>query len=210
MYREATPFTNFLEFAGPRNQVRVALPSEAESAIAVVTLAFSTDPVARWVYPDPADYLSYFPEFLQAFAGNSFTKGSAYVTPDLSGAALWLKPGVHSDDEALLALFSATVAENVQEDLFAVLAAMNSYHPKEPHWYLPNIGVDTAQQNKGIGAKLLEKSLADCDDAGMTAYLESSNPRNISLYNRFGFKALGTIQIGNAPPITPMVRRAQS
>ena len=32
----------------------------AEAATSVVTLAFATDPVARWTYPDPDQYLEYF------------------------------------------------------------------------------------------------------------------------------------------------------
>jgi hypothetical protein len=39
------------------------------------------------------------------------------------------------------------------------------------------------------------------------AYLESSNPRNITLYKRHGFELLGTIQIGTSPSIAPMLRR---
>jgi hypothetical protein len=46
------------------------------------------------------------------------------------------------------------------------------------------------------------------DETGLPAYLESSNPRNIPLYERFGFELLGVIQGGDFPPITPMLRSA--
>jgi hypothetical protein len=42
--------------------------------------------------------------------------------------------------------------------------------------------------------------------ANGTAYLESSNRRNISLYMRHGFEVMGEIQVGAAPPVTPMLR----
>ena len=45
------------------------------------------------------------------------------------------------------------------------------------------------------------------DEDGTPAYLESSNPVNISLYQRHGFEVLGTIQVGTSPPITPMLRQ---
>jgi len=45
------------------------------------------------------------------------------------------------------------------------------------------------------------------DADGVAAYLESSNPRNISLYLRHGFEILGTIQVGDSPTVTPMLRR---
>jgi hypothetical protein len=38
------------------------------------------------------------------------------------------------------------------------------------------------------------------------AYLESTNPRNVSFYRRHGFEVLGTIQVGSSPPLIPMLR----
>ncbi|MCA1748539.1 MAG: hypothetical protein LC634_03060 [Sphingomonadales bacterium] len=42
------------------------------------------------------------------------------------------------------------------------------------------------------------------------AYLESSNPRNISLYLRHGFEIVGEIQHGSSPVMTPMLRPARA
>jgi ribosomal protein S18 acetylase RimI-like enzyme len=84
---------------------------------------------------------------------------------------------------------------------------MANYHPKEPHWYLPLLGVDPAHQNKGVGGALLRHVTDRCDRDGVAAYLESSNPRNIALYERHGFEILGRAQSGQSPVITPMLRR---
>jgi ribosomal protein S18 acetylase RimI-like enzyme len=46
-----------------------------------------------------------------------------------------------------------------------------------------------------------------CDRDGLPAYLESSNPRNISLYQRHGFEVVGRIQAGTSPVMTPMYRK---
>ena len=86
---------------------------------------------------------------------------------------------------------------------------MGRYHTSEPHWYLPLIGVDPARQGKGYGAALMRHALAACDRDGMPAYLESTNPRNVPLYERHGFALLGTIQAGSSPPIFPMLRTAR-
>jgi ribosomal protein S18 acetylase RimI-like enzyme len=72
---------------------------------------------------------------------------------------------------------------------------------------LPLIGVDPAQQNKGYGGALMRHALIECDRDKKLAYLESTNPKNISLYERHGFEALGTIQVGTSPPIVPMLRK---
>jgi ribosomal protein S18 acetylase RimI-like enzyme len=39
--------------------------------------------------------------------------------------------------------------------------------------------------------------------------LESSNPANISLYERFGFEVMGRIQTETSPPMHPMLRAAR-
>ena len=189
--------------------IRTATASDEDPIIAVVVLAFSADPPARWAYPDPQQYLMHFPRFVRAFGGKAFVHGSAYYVDGYIGAALWLPPAVHPDEDALIALVQRTVSEQVQKDVFTVLEQMSRYHPSEPHWYLPLIGVDPPHQDKGYGSALLRHALVPCDRDHTLAYLESSNPKNIPLYERHRFELLGTIQVGTSPPIFPMLRRPQ-
>jgi ribosomal protein S18 acetylase RimI-like enzyme len=179
---------------------------DADRATAVLTLAFSTDPVCRWVWPDPQRYLANFPSFAWAFGGAAFRQGTAFCTLNYGGAALWLPPGITPDGEALGDLLQRTVAEQDQAEVFAFLEQMDRYHPTEPHWYLPLIGVDPALQGRSHGSALLQQALTLCDRDGMPAYLESSNPRNNLLYQRHGFEVLGRIQAGASPPMFPMLR----
>jgi hypothetical protein len=74
--------------------IKTATASDEAPAIAVVVLAFSADPVARWTWPDPQQYLRHFPRFVQAFGGKAFAHGSAYYVDGYAGTALWLSPGV--------------------------------------------------------------------------------------------------------------------
>ncbi|MEZ0471544.1 GNAT family N-acetyltransferase [Luteimonas salinilitoris] len=67
------------------------------------------------------------------------------------------------------------------------------------HWYLPFIGIDPSQQGKGYGAALMKHAVNACDRDHAMAYLESSNPKNIRLYEQHGFELLGTIQVGTSP-----------
>jgi ribosomal protein S18 acetylase RimI-like enzyme len=83
---------------------------------------------------------------------------------------------------------------------------MGSYHPAEPHWYLPMIGVDPGRQGKGYGSALMQHALIRCDRESKPAYLETSNPRNVPLYKRYGFELLDTFQIGSSPSVFPMLR----
>ena len=188
-------------------KIKSATTADEEAVIAVITLAFSTDPAARWLYPDPHQYLTHMPPFVRAFGGKAFAHGSAYYVDGYAGAALWLPPEVHPDDHELSAMLVRTVTEWERRDVLAVFEQMGSYHPKEPHWYLPLIGVEAIHQGHGYGSVLMEHALKPCDRGQTLAYLESSNPRNISLYHRHGFEILGTIQVGTSPPLFPMVRK---
>lgn len=187
--------------------IKVATTSDEAPAIAVMVLAFGSDPAARWTWPDPQQYLTHFPDFVRALGGKAFEHGSAYYVNGYTGAALWLPPEVSPDEEALITLLQRTGAAHVQEDAAAVFEQMGRYHPQEPHWFLPFIGADPSQQGKGYGTALMKHALVPCDRDHKLAYLESSNPKNIPLYERHGFELLGIIQVGTSPPIFPMLRK---
>jgi len=187
--------------------IKIATASDEAPAINALLLAFSADPAVRWVWPDTQQYFMYFPSFVKAFGGRAFTHGSAYYVSGYTGAALWLPPNVSPDEEALTTILQRTVSEQIQKDVFAVFEQMGRYHPSEPHWYLPVMGVDPLQQGKGLGSALMQQALTICDRDLKLAYLESSNPKNIPFYERHGFELLGTIQAGTSPSIFPMLRR---
>jgi ribosomal protein S18 acetylase RimI-like enzyme len=109
---------------------------------------------------------------------------------------MWLPPGVQPDSERLSSIVERHAREAVASEMAAVFEQMERYHPQEPCWYLPLIGVDPAHQGRGHGSALLRHALERVDRERLPAYLESSNPRNIPLYERHGFVRLGTIQAG--------------
>jgi ribosomal protein S18 acetylase RimI-like enzyme len=55
----------------------------------------------------------------------------------------------------------------------------------------------------------MTEALKAVDRDGLIAYLESSNPKNISLYQRHGFEVIGEIQSGSSPVLRPMLRKAR-
>ena len=152
-------------------------------------------------------YHMHFPSFVRVLGGKAFSHESAYYVNGYAGAALWLPPDVHPDEDKLISIFQRSVSKQRQNNVFTVFDQMGRFHPTEPHWYLPLIGVDPSQQGKGFGSILMQHALVQCDRDNRPAYLESSNPRNIPLYERYGFELLGAIQIGTSPHIFPMLRR---
>lgn len=175
-------------------------------AIDTVVLAFAGDPIARWSWPHSHQYLTSMPSLVRAFGGNAFSHSGAYCTNDYIGVALWLPPGVQPNEQTLTEIIESTVSASLRADVFGMFERMATYHPTAPHWYLPLIGVDPAHHGKGHGDALMTYSLQRCDHDHVAAYLESTNPRNIPLYERHGFEVLGTIQVGSSPPLIPMLR----
>jgi ribosomal protein S18 acetylase RimI-like enzyme len=188
-------------------EVRSATVDEMPRVISVIVAAFLKDPVARFAWPSPHDYLQAMPSATRAFAGACFEHGTAHVTADLRGAALWLPPGAQPDGEAVEKIFRDTADPDHLDDVLAAFTKMAEAHPHEPHWYLAQVGIDPNSQGQGLGAALLRHALARCDRDKALAYLETGNPRNIPLYQHFGFEVIGEIRVGSAPTMTPMLRR---
>ena len=189
-----------------QQRVSIQPASDEERAIATITMAFSGDPIVRWFIRDSARYLKYWPPFVKAFGGRAFENGSADVADDFAGVALWLPPGVGPDEETMGAITAEAMPESEHEEKFGFMGQMGDFHPTEPHWYLPLIGVDLPHIGRGLGSALLRHAIARSDKEGVPSYLEATNPLNKPVYERHGFEAIGVIQFGSSPPMWPMFR----
>lgn len=67
-------------------------------------------------------------------------------------------------------------------------AALDAAHPKEPHWYLSTLAVNTPEQGRGGGSRLLRGGLVRAEATGYGCYLETRLERNVRLYQKFGFE----------------------
>lgn len=186
--------------------IKAAQESERGRVVASLLAGFISDPVARWCWPESDSYLANMPRFINAYGGKAFGNGCAWVDQDVLGAALWLPPGEHPDEEELGEVVTSTLSEAKQGLLFAALEELGTHHPEEPHWFLPLIAVDPMWQGRGVGSQLMRHAVARCDESGTRAYLESSNPRNIAFYERHGFEVVAEVRSGDCPLFTAMVR----
>jgi GNAT superfamily N-acetyltransferase len=191
----------------PPSVTSIISPTEIDHAIARLVMAFVTDPVARWLYDDPHQYLLHMPRLFRALGTSSFEAQAAHRTPDGIGVALWLPPGVHGDAGPVEVVMGDSIVGEKQADAGALFDRTEQYRPAEPHWYLSLIGIEPVHRNKGYGGALLRHALRQCDRDHLPACLWSSNPQNLSLYLRHGFEIAGTIQVGSSPIIFPMLRK---
>jgi ribosomal protein S18 acetylase RimI-like enzyme len=184
----------------------MATPADLAAIAAIETLAFHADPITRWLYPDPVQYVTHFPDFVTAFGGASCHHATAYYAEGC-GAALWFPPETGPDIDTIVSVIERTTQASQQTELFAFLEQMGQYHPVEPHWYLAVLGVDPLQQGMGYGSALMQSVLEQCDREQCIAYLESSNPANIPFYEKHGFGVVAQIQAGASPTMFAMSRQ---
>jgi GNAT superfamily N-acetyltransferase len=199
-----TPTATTLPADGP------AVPrprGDVGNAVTVLTLAFASDPLMRWFWPEPARFAAGFPDLAGQMAAPCVAAGTLDSATAGSGAALWLPPGAELPAELGERLLGSLPTAR-SADAADFLEAMVEAHPVEPHWYLPLLGVDPGRQGQGIGSRLLATRLARCDDEHLPAYLEASSPRNRALYARHGFEVVGEIWAGDVP-VWPMWRPAR-
>lgn len=189
-----------------RPEIQQLTHDDAEAALDTLTVAFCRDPYIRWMVPDANTYMEWFPKFVRQYGLHGIDEGTAYHIDDCAGVALWYPPGFEMDEESLAEFFYETLPADKQADAWPAFGRIEQAHPDEPHWHLPFIGVDPPAQGQGYGSALVEHVTTNCDDEGHQAYLETGNPRNLSLYLRHGFELVDAIQVGDMPTLFAMVR----
>lgn len=192
----------------------IARPDDVDAVADLLSVAFRDDPMLRWVFSDPDHGQAHLRAFFGIGAGFGVRQGHVYVLRDgdsIAAAAVWAAPGRAAYDRASgeLVAHLLTGAETARLEMIqAGFGHLNDYRPDEPHFYLSLLGVDPAHRGLGLGGRLLAASLEVVDLFGEPAYLESSNPRNISLYERHGFVVEAEIEMPEGPTLRPMWRAA--
>jgi len=186
-----------------------AVPGQEEALAATVALAFAADPVMRWIWPSPKLRLDAFLAMARPYAEVAVANGTAQVIGDFAAVALWLPPGQDIAPGLFAGLMERTLVPALLPAYLAQGARVGALHPAGPHWYLPLFGVDPACFGKGLGTALLAEGLAMPDRAGLPVFLESTNPANLGLYYRHGFRLMEEVPGGDGPPKFALLREGR-
>jgi ribosomal protein S18 acetylase RimI-like enzyme len=175
-------------------------------AIAMLGQAFHNDPLSVYIYPDDAERTRCLPLMYSVPLCYTLRYGEITTTSDITGCACWLPPKSTTVSlKRLLRIGALTTAFKMglpgllrfnKADTY-----MQSAHKRcvtEPHWYLWVLGVDPAHQGQGIGSTLLHAGLQRADAAGLPCYLDTTNPKNVPLYQKFGFTIASEVTIPNS------------
>jgi GNAT superfamily N-acetyltransferase len=195
-----------------RGSVREADASRADVAplARALAAAFENDPIFAWLLPNerrrPDKLLRFFTLELESVV---LPSGTAWMSPEASGACLELPPDNWRMPLQTQALqdpqFVAVFGRSLPRALITI-TQMERRHLREPHFYVPYVGVAPEGQGAGLGTKLLGRTLERADAAGLPTYLEATSERNAALYERLGFEHLGPFTVLGSPPLWPMRR----
>lgn len=194
--------------------IRRALREEADEAGDVLAAAFAADPVMLWLSANPADPDKTLRAFFRAEMRLEIRSDDheVFVLTDddgIAGVAIWkgIDAWKSSVVDSIRLAPGALRSRLLPWRALRLQAAMERAHPRAPHFFLAVFGVHTRARGRGYGAALLRHMTQRLDEQGIDGYLESSNPRNVSIYRRHGFEVSGDLDVpASAPPVVPMWR----
>lgn len=119
------------------------------------------------------------------------------------GAATVTLPGSKPSPPEFLELREKTWAElgaecRARYEAFA--ASGEAFYPSEPHHHLNMLGVRRSHAGRGLARPLLEAvhALADADPISSGVTLSTENPKNLPLYEHFGYVVRGHAKVDDA------------
>jgi ribosomal protein S18 acetylase RimI-like enzyme len=198
----------------------VTLPRDQLGAAAhVLTRAFDDDPVFRYLYPSPRRRRWTCLGFMRAIVRDALPFGEVWSAIDdgaVVATAGWLPEGSYPPSRRraarqLVGAWGALLTPHTFRDGLRFLTETEKLHPKEPHWYLPVIGVEPDRQGEGLGGRMLATVLGRLDTNGVPAYLETSTEANVAWYRHHGFEVREQVHPASAgPPVWTMWREPRT
>jgi ribosomal protein S18 acetylase RimI-like enzyme len=183
---------------------------------AAVTLerAFSPDPLFMWVFPDPATRPAALQRFLRVPLEYGLRYGRVTISHEAKAACVWLPPGPGVTIPRMIRSGMLGVPFRTGFGPFVKFMTANETMDKihkarvpEPHWYLMVVGVDPELQGQGAGSAIVREGLALADHGSKPCYLETSEHRNLTFYERLGFVVLEEATLGKGGPKAWAMRR---
>jgi GNAT superfamily N-acetyltransferase len=182
--------------------------------------AFYRDPLTEFLLPDEesrAKRLSTGIEFLLGLSSSTWSVGTTNrACAGVIGAAPpdeYPPPFFH-----LMVMLTQLILKSlsftpyrVMEQWVRIFHKFDKIRPRQPHWYVLILGVHPDHQGKGLGGELLRQVLQRAEEDRVAVYLESSNPRNLDFYRKYGFEVIEEIvPVAGCPLIWGLLRKPES
>ena len=178
--------------------VRPASAADVDLLTHIFASAFDDDPVINWIVRQDGKRRWAMQTFFRRNVGRALGRAELFVTTNGGGGAVWWAPGTHNrpasrpwwrrlrQDFGNARLTGWRRLRNLHD----VGRILGERTPSTPHYYLNTLGVLPDQRGRGLGSTLIREVTQRLDREGVPAYLENTKERNLSLYQRHGFRVL--------------------
>jgi GNAT superfamily N-acetyltransferase len=190
---------------------RQASLGDCDVILDTLVAAFDDDPVwGTWAFPQHDGAERQRRSLFRIWLEGAIEHCCVLASCNFEAVALWYPPSATRDsehDQRGLAALAASLGADA--DVFLEgCARLEAAHPQErPHFYLSLLGTRPEARGQRFGARLLEGSIELLDAARMPAYLESTNPKNLPLYESLAFERIGRLQLPGQGPIVDLMWR---
>lgn len=181
-------------------------PDHTGEIVAVLCDAFHDYPVMRFVVGPAADYELRLTSLVDLFVAGRVLRGKPLLgvrngEGQLIGAAIMSISSGQAVPAELVKKREATWSvlgddARMRYELYGT--ATEPFNPGAYHHHLNMIGVRRPHAGTGLGRTLLEAvhdvATKDAESAGVS--LSTENPKNVELYQHFGYRVLGHANVG--------------
>jgi GNAT superfamily N-acetyltransferase len=189
--------------------VRIATREDVPASVTTLARAFADYPFTRHVVAadDHRERVRRFQELFLTRVAMEY--GHVWVTDDCRAVAAWTSP--ERDPEPAFAEVGPLAAALAGDRIAAYESAERAlapHRPSGPVWFLATVGVDPRAQGTGLGTAVLRPGLEAAARAGLPAFLETSDARNVRFYERLGFAVTAEVPLPDGGPRTWCMLRA--
>jgi ribosomal protein S18 acetylase RimI-like enzyme len=186
-----------------------------DEATAIYSAAFLNDPMFAFMLPNKSKRERALKLFFKATVKYSMICDECYgISSPTEGVAIWNRPGKRKisiwgfiQSGFLKLIFTPFIFSLVKSlRLFLKTAKMHKKYTSDPHYYLALLAVHPNSQGKGLAGKLLRPILKNCDEMNVGVYLETMNPKNVPMYEHFGFKVMEELFVQNGLSVWALFR----
>lgn len=164
-------------------ELRLATPADRSAVIDTVVAAFDRDPAFRWFFPTPSSWDRHVARFVGALFDSRVYQGSTWMSPEAEAVAMWVAPDADGHRPTLTGFDDESTSR-----LAAYGAATRDGLPTSPHWYLGVLATHPAHRGRSLGRTVMQEGLRAVGRSGLPAFLETTNPANVDLYERAGWR----------------------
>lgn len=177
-----------------------------DECVDLLTVAFADDPVVRSMFAGEAR----FTELLRVLMHFACERRVAWDWPvkakEIDGRIVGVAcltppndepwPDTYREDHNV---FMEQIGPRPSAFLDSYARAVSKHRPFRPHYYVGALGVHPKHQGEGHARALLETivHMSDAHAESESVALDTENPKNVYLYEHFGFEVTGVEYLGD-------------